>query len=126
MTRKVFLSIFILLIALNWANASLSRLSIRTPRYQEINNSIEEDNIKSKETINDDTKKISANVSILSDKKILKKEISKRKKYHKNLIYMYNKNFDNESLELITRNWLLLTNLDRYYKSNFMNNERTI
>jgi len=45
------------------------------------------------------------------NKKILKKEIQNRKKYHKNLVSIYNQNFDNNYLELIKNNSLLIDKL---------------
>lgn len=50
------------------------------------------------------------------NKKILKKEIQNRKKYHKNLVNIYNQNFDNNYLELIKNNSLLINNLKNELK----------
>ena len=49
--------------------------------------------------------------------KLLKKELQKRRKYHKNLLYLYNKNFDNNILKNIINNWLLITSFEKEYNN---------
>lgn len=72
------------------------------------------------QNINNKEKKKESNVTIIDDKYQLKKEIRKRRVYHRNLLYMYNKDFDNKNLELITNNWLLISNLENHYKLTFL------
>lgn len=50
-------------------------------------------------------------------KQELKKEIKKRKKYHKVLLEKYNKDFDEKYFNLISENSLILTNLRKELKS---------
>lgn len=50
-------------------------------------------------------------------KKDLKKEIKKRKKYHRVLLEKYNKNFEKKYFNLIKENSLILTNLRKEFKS---------
>lgn len=56
------------------------------------------------------------------DKKILKTEIRRRKRYHKGLLSLYNKDFDTQYLDLITSNWLIINDLNKYYEKNFIEN----
>lgn len=55
--------------------------------------------------------------NIVDNKKVLKKQIQNRKKLHKNLLSIYNENFDNKYLEQITNNWLILNQLNNYYEN---------
>lgn len=55
-------------------------------------------------------------VNLYKNKKILKKEIQNRKKYHKNLVNIYNQNFDNNYLELIKNNSIIIDNLKKELK----------
>lgn len=66
-----------------------------------------EDNVK-RNTKNEDDDK-----NQINNKKILKKEIQNRKKYHKTLLNMYNKNFDENYLKLITDNSLKIQELEK-------------
>jgi ribosomal protein S8 len=67
----------------------------------------------------------SQNNNIKNEKKILKKEIQKRKKLHKTLLESYNTNFDKEILSSITNNWLILNSLKNKYYTYFENKEIT-
>lgn len=50
-------------------------------------------------------------------KKSLKNEIKKRKKYHKLLLEQYNASFEQKTLDLISENSLILTNLRKDLKA---------
>lgn len=54
---------------------------------------------------------------LIYKKKLLKKELQKRRKYHKNLLYLYNKNFDKNILKNIINNWLLITSFEKEYNN---------
>jgi hypothetical protein len=47
----------------------------------------------------------------------LKNEIKKRKKYHKLLLEQYNASFEQKTLDLISENSLILTNLRKDLKA---------
>ncbi len=108
MKKKVFFVLFISLILLNNTN-TIELNENNTYKYENISKK-EEQNIISKNEKQD---------KILNNKYILKKEIQKRKKYHRNLLYIYNKNFSDDDLKLISQNWLIIDSLNKYYKINF-------
>lgn len=57
--------------------------------------------------------KSSNNKAKYNNKKLLKKEIQNRKKYHRSLLNIYNQNFDKNYLELIKNNSILLDNFKK-------------
>lgn len=61
--------------------------------------------IKIKEIKNRDIKK---------SKKELKKEIQKRKKFHKWLLAQYNQNFSQKKLDEITKNSIIISKLEKF------------
>ena len=56
------------------------------------------------------------------EKKILKKQIQKRKKYHKNLLSLYNEWFDAKYLDMISKNGVILDRLMKYYQQQLPQN----
>lgn len=72
------------------------------------------------ESINDSEKGNKIQKINFKDKKVLKKEIGKRKRYHKTLLSQYNKWFDTKYLNMITNNGIIINNLRKYYELNFV------
>ncbi len=52
------------------------------------------------------------------ERKVLKKQIQKRKKYHKNLLDLYNKWFDEKYLDMISKSGVIIDKLMEHYKNN--------
>jgi hypothetical protein len=131
MKRKVFLFLFLFIIIIDSTsavdqntslidinsneNSAIETIDWKNYNNTELNNKQINKWLEKNKSINsvDDKNKL------IYEKKILKKEIRKRRVYHKNLLNMYNVDFDNNNLELITHNWLLINNLEKYYKLNF-------
>lgn len=109
MKRKIVLLLFIFLVSINWSNAvELKENSDKSNRTVKIQNTGIKEKKKDKEK---EKYKI-----IIDNKNKLKKEIRQRRVYHKNLLYLYNKDFENKHLDLITHNWLIINNLEKHLK----------
>ncbi len=102
--KKLLLLYFILLISsFNWTSSL--NADYADSEDTKIEKSIEKVPQKSKVENNKKDKNY--------NKKILKKEIQNRKKYHKTLVSIYNKNFDSNYLELIKENALIIERLSK-------------
>lgn len=111
MKRKIVLLLFIFLVSVNGSNALNTKVeTVRYNRTVKIQNSWENEDEKEKE------KKIDNKKDIIINKNNLKKEIRQRRVYHKNLLYLYNKDFEKKHLDLITHNWLIINNLENHLK----------
>ena len=118
MKRKFFLLLFVFIIIVDNTsalelNSNLIEINTNKSYKFEITNNIKNDKNEEKDKYEKDKK------NLKKEKNILKKEIRNRRVYHKNLLNMYNMDFDNNYLELITHNWLIISNLEKYYKLNF-------
>jgi len=114
----VLLFMFFISISNTYATVTINRdwLGINESKIESINGNQdkrEDDDEESETEIKN--KKID-----FKDKKILKKEIQKRKRYHKNLLSLYNKNFEEKYLNLITDNGVKINNLKDYYDYNYI------
>lgn len=106
MNKKIFLLLFIFLISISNTDAiDINRRQVVNKKY--LLKSIDNEKLNIKQKIN------------FNDKKVLKKEIQKRKKYHKNLVSLYNNWFYTRYLNIITKNSIIIYNLRKYYELNF-------
>lgn len=128
MKKKVFLVIFISIISINFNLPTywIEELNIKkTTRYEKYNS------IKREENNNNDNKENNKIIKkdikkTISYKKILKKEIRDRKRYHKSLLSIYNNNFNEKYLNLIRKNWIVINNLENYYNITYKWEENII
>jgi hypothetical protein len=108
MKKKVLLLLFIFFISVNNTNAvNINRSNLNREVF----------NI---ESVNNNDKGNNYTKINFKDKKVLKKEIQKRKRYHRNLLSQYNKNFEIKYLDMITNNGIIISRLRKYYDFNYV------
>lgn len=88
MRKKILVVLFLLLCSLPWNSVFWEQINTQTTKVDK--------NISQIKTIN---------------RKTLKNEIKKRKKYHRYLLEEYNKSFEEKFLPLIQENSLILTEM---------------
>ena len=98
----------------------LLMIVIFTPTIYNVNITLWEENIKKQietgEKVVPKTEKLKTKINKRRDKKVLKKEIQNRKKYHKSLIEAYNSDFNQKNLEMIKNNALIIDSLENKLK----------
>lgn len=108
MKKKILLLLFIFFISISNSDAvNINRKQVSSKQL-------------AIESINDKQKWNKVQKINFKDKKVLKKEIQKRKRYHKNLLSQYNSSFDAKYLNMITDNGIIINNLRKYYEFNFI------
>jgi len=108
MKKKIIFLLFIFFISANNLEASNINSNKSLSKVSKIEN-VEKNKKEKKYT------KIN-----FKNKNILKKQIQKRKKYHKNLLSLYNTNFDEKYLNMITNNGIIINNLRKYYEYKYI------
>ncbi|MDP2090350.1 MAG: hypothetical protein Q8K30_02025 [Candidatus Gracilibacteria bacterium] len=123
MRSKIVIFLFIYLVSINSTSAlELKPEALKINKIIKIQNNskylkhnkYENENENNNDINNDNKSKNTENTII--NKVELKKEIRKRRVYHKNLLYMYNKDFEEKHLNSITHNGLIINTLEKHLK----------